>query len=81
MHMPVVLTVFAIRDESTGRWTATSEDIPGLVAEAATFEELELSVRELTPVLFELNGEDSPHIPVTIQASSSYMMHSCQAAE
>lgn len=80
MRMPVVLTVFATRDESTGRWTACSEDIPGLVAEAENFEELEKSVRELAPVLFELNGEHSPHIPVTIQASSSYMMD-CQAAE
>ena len=35
------LTVKAIWDQEVSVWVATSEDVPGLVTEAATAEELE----------------------------------------
>jgi len=43
-------------DEDGQVWWAESDDIPGLVAEADTFEELVDVVHGLAPELLELNG-------------------------
>lgn len=37
-------------------WVATSDDIPGLVTEAATLDELLVRVIEIAPELLELNA-------------------------
>lgn len=48
--------VNAIWDAEASVWTATSNDVPGLVAEAATIEGLLADIRALIPDLLELNG-------------------------
>ena len=43
-------------DGEAGVWVATSDDVPGLVTEAKTFETLLKKLRTLVPELLELNG-------------------------
>jgi hypothetical protein len=42
-------------DEEAEVWVATSDDVPGLVAEEETLEALDREVRLLMPELLELN--------------------------
>ncbi len=42
-------------DADAGVWTATSDDVPGLVLEDASFDALTARVREAIPELVELN--------------------------
>lgn len=56
MKKPPLLVVRAEWDDEARVWVATSDDVPGLVAEADTVEELEVKLRELIPELLELNG-------------------------
>ena len=42
-------------DGEAGVWTATSEDVPGLVLEDASFDALTARVRAAIPELVELN--------------------------
>ena len=44
-------------DEEAKVWVATSDDVPGLVAEAETLEQLTQKLEGLVPELLELNGE------------------------
>lgn len=48
--------VLAHWDAEAAVWWAESEDVPGLVTEAAAFEDLVQAIRELVPELLELNG-------------------------
>jgi predicted RNase H-like HicB family nuclease len=50
------LMVDAIWDMEAKVWVAESDDIPGLVAEAKTLDDLRGKVLALAPELFELNG-------------------------
>ena len=43
-------------DEDAGVWTATSEDIPGLVLEGGSVDALIERVRYAAPELLEMNG-------------------------
>jgi predicted RNase H-like HicB family nuclease len=43
-------------DDEAGMWVATSEDVPGLVTEAPTFEALLDKLRVMVPEMLELNG-------------------------
>lgn len=43
-------------DAEAGVWVAQSEDVTGLVTEAASFEALLEKLRTLVPELLELNG-------------------------
>ncbi len=43
-------------DAEAGVWIATSDDVPGLCCEAATFEELVETVLALAPDLLAANG-------------------------
>lgn len=49
-------------------WVATSDDVPGLVAEADTWEAMRATVIVRISELLELNGSPStlPEIPVSI---------------
>ena len=50
--------VYAVRgewDAAAGVWIATSDDVPGLVAEADTLEKLIEEVKLVAPDLLELN--------------------------
>jgi len=47
--------VHAMRDEEAGVWVATSEDIPGLVTEAETYDRLIERVLAVAPELLRDN--------------------------
>jgi predicted RNase H-like HicB family nuclease len=51
-----VYTVKAEWDEEARVWIASSEDVPGLVTGADTFEELAEKLRGLLPEMLEANG-------------------------
>ena len=51
-----VYEVLAQWDSESGVWVAESEDVPGLVAEAASPNGLAEKLRILIPELLELNG-------------------------
>ncbi len=50
-----VLVIQATWDDEAGVWVAESEDVPGLVTEAATVEELARKLRTMVPELLALN--------------------------
>lgn len=50
------IIVKALWDKEAAVWVATSEQVPGLVAEADTAEELEQKLSVMIPELLELNG-------------------------
>lgn len=50
------IRVTAIWDSDAGVWVAGSEDVPGLVTEADTSEQLVQKLKVLIPELLELNG-------------------------
>jgi hypothetical protein len=52
----IAVLVRAEWDAEAGVWVATSEDVPGLVAEHADFRRLQDMVLELVPILLEENG-------------------------
>ena len=43
-------------DADAGVWVATSDDVPGLVTEAATIEDLDGKLKSMVPELLEANG-------------------------
>jgi predicted RNase H-like HicB family nuclease len=49
-------------DPAAGVWVATSVDVPGLVTEAETIEELTIRLRTMIPELLEANGLLSANI-------------------
>ena len=54
--MNPVIQVTAIWDEEARVWVAESEDVPGLITEAETLEQLVLKLESMVPELLELNG-------------------------
>lgn len=48
--------VDAVWDEEATVWGAASEDVPGLVTEAPTLEELTRKLRVMIPELLDANG-------------------------
>ena len=60
------LVVVATWDDDAGVWVAESDDIPGLVTEAPTREELEAKVRVMIPELREANRMTSPRAEVVV---------------
>jgi predicted RNase H-like HicB family nuclease len=62
--MEKALFVRAEWDEEAKVWVATSDDVPGLVAEADTAETLLIKLRALIPELLEANGyPDADEVP------------------
>ena len=53
-------------DDEAGVWVASSDDVPGLVTEAETLENLNEKLRTLVPELLEAN-ECMPDSPVTVE--------------
>lgn len=51
-----ILSVLAQWDTEAKVWIARSDDVPGLVAEAASLDELFRELQLLIPELLELNG-------------------------
>jgi len=72
------LTVKAIWDQEVSVWVATSEDVPGLVTEAATAEELEQKLQVMIPELLKANGKPcgQMEIPVQLLTERDFMAHS-----
>lgn len=61
--------VVARWDDEARVWVATSDDVPGLVTEAATQAELAAKLKVMIPELLEENGvsEDACHLaPVSL---------------
>ena len=55
-------------DSEAKVWTATSEDVPGLVLESSSFDNLVSRVRLAIPELIEMNGNAQREYRVSIQA-------------
>lgn len=54
--MTRTLTVMVARDDEVGVWVATSDDVPGLVSEAASYEDLRARVLAVAPELLRDNA-------------------------
>ena len=50
-----ILEIRAVWDDEANVWVADSDDVPGLIAEAATLESLMAKLEALIPELMELN--------------------------
>jgi predicted RNase H-like HicB family nuclease len=63
--------VFVSHDTKEGVWFVESSDIPGLNAEAQSYEQLVEVVLDLAPELIDVNvsdeSDDLPNIPVCVQ--------------
>jgi hypothetical protein len=55
-------------DAEAGVWIATSDDVPGLVVEAATWPAMIEEVRLVLPELLELGGGGSDRLSLTFRA-------------
>ncbi|MBF0137121.1 MAG: DUF1902 domain-containing protein [Magnetococcus sp. DMHC-1] len=63
--------VSAIWDENAHVWVVQSDDVPGLITEAATLELLVLKLETMIPELLELNGvpfEQRESVPLRISS-------------
>lgn len=73
------LEIHAAWDDEAQVWIATSEDVAGLCAEAATFDELVDIVSGLVPDLLELNEAQASAgtvpIHVTAERTSRVRLH------
>jgi len=72
------LIVKAIWDQEVSVWVATSKDVPGLVTEAATAEELEQKLQVMIPELLKANGKPCGQmgVPVHLLTERNFMAHS-----
>lgn len=69
MLMQKIHFIRAEWDDEAKVWVATSDDVPGLVTEAATLEELSAKLDILVPELLQLNdGITSSEIPFELLA-------------
>jgi predicted RNase H-like HicB family nuclease len=64
--LPQKFEVRAHWDAEAGVWWAESDDIPGLVTEAKTFDDLVGNVCALIPDLLELNGVGNLPVEVPV---------------
>ncbi|MEZ5865133.1 MAG: DUF1902 domain-containing protein [Geminicoccaceae bacterium] len=65
-----MLNVRALWDEAGRVWVAMSDDVPGLVLEAASLDELFLELQEWIPEMLELDGKgDGRHAPFRLVAA------------
>ena len=60
--------ISAFWDSDADVWVAESDDVPGLVTEAESFELLVPKLKALIPELLEANGLDSSHdVPFVLE--------------
>jgi len=83
--MPKRLVVTAQWDAEVERWVATSDDIPGLVTESRTLDDLVERVLAVVPELLEDNADHlsfsaSPGNAVDIHIVSQFTMQTGHAA-
>ena len=68
--------VHAFWDEEAGVWVATSEDVPGLVTEAANHNELIAKLKVMIPELLDANGyADGDDIPFKLVGEIDEIAH------
>ena len=72
------LIVKAVWDQKASVWIATSKDVPGLVTEAATADELEQKLQVIIPELLEANGKPCGQrgVPVQLLTERGFLAHS-----
>lgn len=58
-------TINFIWDNEAYVWIATSNDVPGLVLESSSFDDLLERTRNAVPEILELNSSKSPSITLT----------------
>lgn len=74
--MPSIINIVARYDSDAKVWVASSDDVAGLHAEAADFDELKEIVKDLVPALLFDQDEnvDSPtEIPVHLTANYDFI--------
>jgi predicted RNase H-like HicB family nuclease len=62
-------------DAEAGVFVATSDDVPGLITEAATPAELQKKLDVLVPELLELNAEQAPDTSRVSREIPMYVVH------
>jgi len=74
-----ILRIKAVWDDEAGVWFATSDDVQGLVAEAATTDELMQKLKCLIPELLELNANNHlpEEIPFKLLSEVTAIAHAC----
>jgi len=74
----IALIVKAKWDPDVSVWVATSKDVPGLVTEAATAEELEQKLQVMIPELMKANGKTCGQtgVPVHLLTERNFTAHS-----
>lgn len=72
-----VYTVNASWDGDAGVWVATSDDVPGLVTEAASWDELDAKLVSLVPELLTLNGliQDGTAVRIVLVQADTGMLN------
>ena len=77
-----LIVVRATWDQDASVWVATSDDVPGLVTEADTFDALRAKVPGMVGELLELEGGTGglPEIPVHIIAEHTTRIPNPRAA-
>jgi hypothetical protein len=66
--MSRAITINARWDAEASVWIATSDDVTGLVVEAATWPSMIEEVRLVLPDLLEVSGEKSDNLSLTFRA-------------
>ncbi len=73
------LFINAIWDDEASVWVATSEDVPGLVTEASTCDDLVSKLKIMIPELLEANGvienDSSEEIPFKLLSELTAFAH------
>ena len=68
------VTVKAVWDDEAEVWVATSDDVPGLVVEAESSDDLETELKLLIPELLKLNSNNNRRreIPINLFQESKF---------
>jgi predicted RNase H-like HicB family nuclease len=77
-----MIVVRATWDQDAGVWVATSDDLPGLITEADTFDILRTKIPGMAAELLELEGTAGglPEIPIHIIAEHTTRIPNPRAA-
>ena len=73
------LLVRAEWDPDASVWVATSDDVPGLVTEASSLDELIPKLKVMIPEMLDENGfaDDSDDVPFVVQSTLAAVAHRC----
>lgn len=66
LGVPVVIVLDIIHDREAGVLVAVSKDVPGLVVEAASLDEVVREARDLIPELIGARCVDIPHTRLSL---------------